>query len=126
MKKVFIYILLPIFMFNSSLGELLKLPKLLSHFTEHQTQDKRIDIFDFISMHYLGNDLNDNDQDKDMQLPFKKINTHFSFQIASIPNSAILSEKRFDVIDTYLPVLFKSNRPKDPALASLFRPPCQA
>ena len=113
-------------MFNSSIGELFKLPDLLNHFTEHQAANKSIDLFDFISMHYLGNDLNDNDQDKDMQLPFKKINTHFSFQIASIPHSSLITEKRFDVFDTYLPVLFKNNRPKDPALASLFRPPCQA
>lgn len=98
----------------------------MNHFTEHQAANKSMDLFDFISMHYLGNDMNDNDQDKDMQLPFKKINTHFSFQIASIPHSALITENRFDVIDTYLPVLFKSNRPKDPALVSLFRPPCQA
>lgn len=113
-------------MFNSSLGELFKIPDLFSHFTEHHKADKNINLFDFISMHYLGNDLNDNDQDKDMQLPFKKINTHFSFQIASIPNPELIPEKRLDVIDTHLQILFKNNRPKDPSLASLFRPPCQA
>ncbi|AEA45821.1 hypothetical protein [Fluviicola taffensis] len=126
MKKVFVYILLPIFMFNSSIGELFKLSDLFVHFTEHKTINKQIDIFEFISMHYLGNDLNDNDQEKDMQLPFKKVSIHFSFQIASIPNFKLIPEKKIEVIDTYLQVLFKKNRPKDPALASLFRPPCQA
>lgn len=113
-------------MFNSSLGELFKLPELLSHFTEHRAINKDISIFEFISMHYMGNDLNDNDQDRDMQLPFKKIDGHFSFQIASFPSSRFVPESKFEVIDTYLQVLFKNNRPKDPALASLFRPPCCA
>ena len=111
-------------MFNSSLGELFKLPELLSHFSEHQARNKSISLFDFISMHYMGNDLDDNDQDRDMQLPFKKIDGHFSFQFASFPNPGFFREKRFEVIDSYLQILFKNNRPKDPALASLFRPPC--
>ena len=113
-------------MFNSSLGELFKLPKFIVHLSEHQTQDQNIGIGDFIWMHYLGHDQNDNDQDKDMELPFKKINFHFSFQIAAFPNSRFVAENRFEVIDTYRPILFKTNRPKDPALAALFRPPCQA
>lgn len=114
-------------MFNGSLGELFKVPQFLTHFTEHHAQDNSIGIGEFIWMHYLGHDLNDNDQDKDMQLPFKKIDAHFSFQIASFPSSKFIPENnRFEVIDTYLPFLFKTNRPKDPALASLFRPPCQA
>ena len=113
-------------MFNSSLGELFKLPKFLIHLTEHQTQDESIGIGDFIWMHYLGHDKNDNDQDKDMQLPFKKVASPFSFQLADFSNTKLVPENRVVVIDTYLPILFKTDRPKDPALASLFRPPCQA
>lgn len=118
--------LVPIFMFNGSIGELFKLPVLLSHFSEHKAIDEHISLFDFISMHYLGNDMNDKDEARDMQLPFKKMNVHFSFQIASFPNSKFIPENRFEVIDTYLPFLFKTNRHKDPALVSLFRPPCLA
>lgn len=118
--------LLPIFVLNGSVGELFKLPELVSHFSEHKAIDHSISLTDFLSMHYMGNDQNDNDQDRDMQLPFKKIAGHFSFQIASFPSSKFIPENRIEVIDTYLPFLFKTNRPKDPALASLFRPPCQA
>ncbi|WP_343633828.1 hypothetical protein [Fluviicola sp.] len=113
-------------MFNSSLGEFFQLPQFLTHFTEHRTQDQRIGIGDFIWMHYIGHDQNTQDQDRDMELPFKKIDDHFSFEVASFPGSKFISENRFEVIDTCLPALFKTNRPKDPALASLFRPPCQA
>lgn len=110
-------------MFNSSLGELFQLPEFLTHFSEHQTADKSIGIGDFIWMHYLGDDYNDHDQDKDMQLPFKKVDFHFSFQIAAIPHSKFIPENRIEVIDTCLPISFQINRPKDPVTASLFRPP---
>jgi hypothetical protein len=113
-------------MFNGSLGELFKLPKLIAHFTEHRTLNQNIGIFDFLSMHYLGNDPNDKDHDRDMQLPFKKVSSHFSFQIASIPNPAFLTKEKIEVFDSYLCIIFKNNRPKDPALADMFRPPCFA
>lgn len=113
-------------MFNGSLGELFKLPELMTHFSEHRTLNHNIGIFEFLSMHYLGNDLNDNDQDRDMQLPFKKVSSHFSFQIASIPKPSILDKENMEVFDSYLRIIFKNNRLKDPALAELFRPPCLA
>lgn len=98
----------------------------MSHFSEHRALNNEIGMFEFLSMHYLGNDLNDNDQDRDMQLPFKKVSSHFSFQIASIPNPSVLEKENMEVFDSYLRIIFKHNRPKDPALADLFRPPCFA
>lgn len=112
-------------MFNSSIGELFKLPDLLNHFTEHKTADQSIDIFDFISMHYLGDDMNDTDQDKDMQLPFKKITTPFSFQIGIMPGILTIPKEK-TAVDTYQQIFFKNHPPKNPALAALFRPPCYA
>ncbi len=111
-------------MFNSSLGEFFKLPDFFTHFAEHQTQDTSIGIVDFIWMHYLGNDNNDKDQDRDMQLPFKKVDGHFSFQIAVIPSTRFISESRFESIDSYLQISFKNRQPKNPLLVTLFRPPC--
>lgn len=52
-------------------SQLLKIPKLVSHFTEHQDLDRNLSFFEFLYMHYTDHDINDNDQDKDMQLPFK-------------------------------------------------------
>ncbi|WP_430402683.1 hypothetical protein [Fluviicola sp.] len=110
-------------MLNSSMGELFKLPQFLSHFTEHRTADKNISVFDFIFMHYVGNDLNDNDQDKDMQLPFKKVSPPFSFQIGIIPDILVLTKEKKTVPDNYLKVIFKNNYPKNLALNVLFKPP---
>lgn len=110
-------------MFNSSIGELFKLPQLLSHFTEHKAADQSISIFDFVSMHYWGNDLNDSDQDKDMQLPFKKVVPPFSFQIGIIPDIVVLIKEKKIVPDQCLQVIFKNNFPKNLALKVLFKPP---
>lgn len=123
---MFVIILLPIFMFNSALGELFKLPDFLIHFSEHRTQDKSIGICDFIYMHYVGSDQNDSDQDKDMQLPFKKVEDPFSFQIAVFSNSNFISENQLEFIDAYLQIIFKNSQPQTPPLAELFRPPCCA
>ncbi len=113
-------------MFNGSIGELFRLPEFLTHFSEHQTQDNTISIGDFITMHYLGDDQNDADQDKDMELPFKKIDFHFSFQIAAFPDSRLIPEKQFEPIDSYLQIGFKNHAFKNPTLVVLQRPPCFA
>lgn len=124
MKKACVYILLSFFLLNNSLGELFKIPVLYAHFMEHRHLDSRIDLLDFLSMHYLGNDLNDNDQDRDMQLPFKKIDGHGSFQIVISPVSKPSFEKRafFPVEKLSLPNAQDFNL-KDPSLDCLFRPP---
>lgn len=57
------------------LSELLKVDKLVEHYVEHTTNDKSMTIVDFLSMHYSGKNLKDADHDKDMQLPFKTLNT---------------------------------------------------
>ncbi|WP_442588600.1 hypothetical protein ACSBL2_21430 [Pedobacter sp. AW31-3R] len=55
---------------------MLKTPFLVQHFMEHQHQNASISISQFLSMHYLGQDAKDNDVNKDMKLPFKKVDTH--------------------------------------------------
>ena len=96
------------------------------HFTEHQVADNTIGLFDFIYMHYIGDDMNSNDQDKDMELPFKKIDCHFSFQIAAFPSAGFISVNRFETIDSYLKIAFRNHVPKNPTLAVLQQPPCFA
>lgn len=67
------------------MGELLKMPFLGAHYLEHQHRNPKIGVMEFLSMHYWGTDLKDNDQQKDMKLPFKKIlhqSHHTLFQSA--------------------------------------------
>jgi hypothetical protein len=55
----------------------MKLPALTSHFFEHKANSRHLSFVDFLMMHYTGHDHNDQDQEKDMQLPFKDMH-HFS------------------------------------------------
>lgn len=53
--------------------EVLKLPVLLSHYTEHRAADPDLSFLSFFSMHYLHGSPKDADYERDMQLPFKKM-----------------------------------------------------
>ncbi len=54
---------------NTEAGQLFKLPQLLSHFFQHHQLDPSINFFDFIAMHYGGDDGTTADDDFDSQLP---------------------------------------------------------
>jgi len=60
----------------------MKLPALTSHFLEHKANSSHLSFVEFLMMHYTGHDHNDQDQDKDMQLPFKDM--HQSLQTMHI------------------------------------------
>jgi hypothetical protein len=48
-----------------------KLPFLVEHFVEYQKGNSESSLWGFLCMHYVSGDMNDNDNDKDMKLPFK-------------------------------------------------------
>lgn len=50
--------------------QLLKLPVLFTHFTEHKGSEANLTFLDFVSMHYFT-DTVDGDYARDQQLPFK-------------------------------------------------------
>ncbi len=101
----------------------MKVPSLIRHFIEHKSLNNKIDFVDFMAMHYGGKDIDDNDDEKDMQLPFKKVeNTHANFLFVS------RTEAFSFVRDT--PVVIRSKYGPDKpqldyctTLGSLFRPP---
>lgn len=72
MKKTIAILFLSIFLCaNTEVGQLLKLPNLAAHFTEHHG----ISFLDFIAIHY--NDTqhhSDSEKDNHQSLPFKTIN----------------------------------------------------
>ena len=74
-------------------------------------------------MHYWGGTvLNDNDQDKDMQLPFKKVELSSFIQIAiPTPNIAVEKQQFYTLKISY--PLSQNADLSNPALSSLFRPP---
>lgn len=123
MKKSIVYIF--IFLITSNIGvfqQFYKLPVLFQHFNEH-IEIKKVSFIDFLEMHYWGEDQDDDDGDRDMQLPFKNI-SGYSLQLVFIPTDKhavyipfVISLTQTDSIP------YTCNLYTNPALFSVFRPP---
>jgi hypothetical protein len=95
------------------------------HFIDHSQRQPDISFLDFLSMHYWGTDLNDNDTEEDQKLPFKGITTHHIHDVFTGQRIITLSlkkdfteEKKYDLPDhTALPQDYN---------VVLFRPPRHA
>ncbi|MDI1354276.1 MAG: hypothetical protein PSX36_05140 [bacterium] len=68
-------------------AELLKVPELLEHYTEHQTKNKTISFFDFLAIHYFDAQDSSDDDGRDGALPFKSHSNcpHLAEQFNSLP-----------------------------------------
>ena len=69
----------------TELSQLLKMPALISHFEEHKALNSSLSLADFLCMHYTGHDLNDNDDDRDRQLPFKSHDNSLAIDLQTVP-----------------------------------------
>jgi hypothetical protein len=103
-------------------AQLVKLPKLYEHFVEHFKLNPSLSLVEFLSMHYWGDDLNDDDDEKDMALPFKK-------QDISAPVFLLIPNQRIVTLKPRIGFIKKNFNPAptqfyfNPAGESLFRPP---
>lgn len=96
MRLIYTYITLITFLiFATPLQQLLKTPTLFRHYLEHKAISPDISFSNFIFMHYVGDDGVPDDENKDMQLPFKQYNTHSSIDIYTIPILNIALENRY-------------------------------
>jgi hypothetical protein len=103
--------------------QLIKIPTLLVHYVEHKEKDVSVSFLDFLSMHYGGTDLNDGDNDRDMQLPFKKLTQNFGFVSVVLSSPYIYLEKIWSLHKTTyfsLSGFIFCSLSQD----SVFRPPC--
>ncbi len=66
-------------------SQLLKLPVLVQHYYEHKAGNANITLARFLQMHYMGYDDNDNDDLRDMQLPFKTMSGCCTMMAYSLP-----------------------------------------
>ena len=94
MKKLIAIFLLSVYMFSATeLYELLKINVLLDHYAETKKQRGDISFLDFLVMHYITDDGNKKDDDRDSQLPFKSSNNiiasnSFTFKVEKPMESA--------------------------------------
>lgn len=92
------------------------------HYQEHHQLDPSISFVDFLGMHYWGTDLNDNDDDRDNELPFKKIEHDAISQPLAVPASIIFSltsEPNFNTVFSDYQTPHFENAPT----GLLFKPP---
>lgn len=61
---------------NTEIGQLLRVPELITHFFQHHRQDPTVSFWDFIAMHYGGDDGTTADDDSDQRLPCHNFNHH--------------------------------------------------
>ena len=123
MKKRAAYIFLAIYLLGATeLHQLLKMPLLLEHYKEHKLDNGNLSLISFIYQHYVGDDGNASDDQKDQNLPFKS--AHFQMQ-----NTVVFSVFKYELPKIFVsnnrsvwPVM-QSNSLSTIALGSLFRPP---
>jgi hypothetical protein len=70
MRKILLIILTSVHLLgNTEISQVLKLPNLITHYFEHHRLNPAISFFQFLAMHYGGNDGTHADDEKDNQLP---------------------------------------------------------
>ena len=94
-KKACSIFLLTIYLFSvTQLYELLRLNVLIQHYYETKANDHSVSFFSFLIMHYVTDDGNNKDNDRDRELPFKAhagvIADGFSVFILKKPQDFIL------------------------------------
>ncbi len=120
-KGIIIWLLAIMTFHGLSLEQLFKLPVLIAHYFEHQERGQSITVTEYLSMHYWGTDINDDDQDRDMQLPFKKVDMGQFAQALFIQSPIDLIADDFPLECSYS--ILESQHHSSNYLGSLFKPP---
>lgn len=122
MKSFVAYILLLTFSISFiQVRELFKVPLLIQHFQQHKAKDQSLSSLGYLKLHYLKEPSNDNDDEKDKQLPFKTL-TEYPGNLFCLPaqNESIVpvTLSFSDFNSRYL------NRGEYGFMSSVFHPPC--
>ena len=98
MKRIIALTFLSLYLISTTeLHQLLKLPALVEHFSEHQQKDKTITLWKFLCIHYANGNKKDADYEKDSKLPFKtKILFQYDFSIHREKRNPKISSFLFD------------------------------
>jgi hypothetical protein len=122
-KKRAAYIFLAIYLLGATeLNQLLKMPLLIEHYMEHKLDNGSLSLLSFMYMHYVGDDGDATDEQKDQNLPFKS--AHFQLQ-----NTVVFSVFKYELPKIFANIhrsvwpVIQSNSLSTIARGSLFRPP---
>jgi len=107
---------------STALYQLGKLPKLYQHFIEHQTLNSSVSFTEYLSMHYWGDDMTNDDDKEDMQLPFKEYDILTpAFLFVSMGKGYAIKNQGWPIKADF--GVDRTMVHYNPALANLFRPP---
>ena len=110
----------------SELPQLLKIPVLIQHYTEHKAGDPSINFFDFISMHYSDIFEKDADYQRDEQLPFRTTECLvYSISICEFPIMEMIVHPEQVIIENKFLLRNESNR-SFLCTQDIFQPPRRA
>ena len=105
MKKLIPILFLSVYLVSATaLHEFFKLPQLVEHFIEHQSENKTITLIDFMVMNYSNAYDEEGDKSHDMQLPFKshhKCETISNIGFNSFHNIQILIKSEPIEVNSY-------------------------
>lgn len=111
---------------NTEVGQLLKLPNLIQHFSEHHehTDNHDISLVDFITIHYNNSDDHHTNKDKGdhQSLPFKTINQSV-INVLAFENITEFSFREPSTISLYSTVPFPQEFYISNVFACIWLPP---
>ena len=124
MRKLAAIFIVVVYLFGATeASQLLKLPVLVQHYYEHKAGNKSVTLARFLQMHYMGQDDNDNDNLRDMQLPFKTMDDCCMIASNSLPPQRIQINEvlSYEVQQEF--TLLNDAAPFTIAVADIFQPP---
>lgn len=125
MRKFFLIALSTLYIFsNTELTEVFKVPRLLTHYKQHHAQNASITFWNFLVMHYAGDDGIKADDNEDLQLPFHTVNKHCITSLYTLggaivqspPPATVDAQTTFptkykkDVLSSYVNLVFQPPR----------------
>lgn len=120
LKNLIAIFFFSVYLFSATeVHQLLKLPVVFQHYAEHQLEDADIGFLAFLKMHYMQGSPQDEDYERDMQLPFKTSTDGVSYVgFAYVPlqieieinnNISFLKKKNYIVRDVFTHTSYLSN-----------------
>jgi hypothetical protein len=69
--RIILFMAAAILFQQAALSQVLRLPLIFRHYSEHRAKDHALTFSHFLNVHYLGDDQDDSDNERDRELPFK-------------------------------------------------------
>ncbi len=124
MRSVLLHIIVVLTALNVvTLNQFTKTPLLVVHFLDHLHRDHKMNICDFMQMHYFGDDINDNDHQQDKQLPLKDFNLNYTFEVTLPPDFLKFTAEQINFNSKSSFPLFGMIQFRSSFISRLYRPP---